>query len=442
MIQLINANSLHIPLADKSVQCVVTSPPYWGLRSYDTGDQKHNELGSEATPEEYVAHMVDVFREVRRVLRDDGVIWVNLGDTYASAWVTSRRSSIGAGSPTKEQRTKRIPRGSGRYGGGNVSAPSLKEKDLVGIPWMVAFALRNDGWYLRSDVIWNKPNFMPESVTDRPTKAHEYIFLLAKKRRYFYDADAILEPASKNTHARVSQDVQNQIGSFRAYGGEKKNGPMKAFIRTPKAQPAGSGIKNNESMNNALALPVYQRNKRTVWDVPTAGYSGAHFATFPPALIIPMIKAGTSPQACEHCGAPWERIIEKGYRAPNDEERIAEMKEKGIPRQKANLYGGAKRDPKLYLQDPDRTIGWQQTCACPNSGGTGRCIVLDPFVGSGTTLLVVRQLGRSGIGLDLSFNYLYKESRERLSLTALEEFENGVQAEAQYDDLPLFKGIE
>jgi DNA modification methylase len=290
-----------------SVQCCVTSPPYYGLRDYGTaqwmgGDPecKHDparpdggeranralplgrggvykdicgicgavrideQIGLEETPEAFVEKLVEVFREVRRVLADDGTLWLNLGDSYASAWSVNRgtRSTIGAGAPPLSQRSNRL-------------TGDLKEKDLIGIPWMVAFALRADGWYLRSDIIWHKPNPMPESVTDRPTKAHEYIFLLSKSARYYYDAEAILEPVTGTTHARVSQKVAEQVGSFRANGGAKTNGPMKAVIRTPKQQAAGSGIKNNDSFNNALALPVEERNKRSVWTVTTKPYKEA-----------------------------------------------------------------------------------------------------------------------------------------------------------------------
>jgi DNA modification methylase len=318
--------------------CCVTSPPYWGLRDYgipgrawggDSGCQhewedaswrpsrwgKHDDdkpgdkqqtnsgslghrgdlkqqstcgkcgawfgvLGLEPTPEQFVEHMVQVFREVRRVLRDDGTLWINLGDSYASAWPApnTRRNIIGQ------------PMNGGKRSADRPSKLDLKEKDLVGIPWMVAFALRADGWYLRSDIIWHKPNPMPESVTDRCTKAHEYIFMLSKSERYYWNQHAILEPVSENTHARLSQDVEKQVGSARANGGAKTNGNMKAVGR--KLAAAGSGTKNNESFNAACCLTVSERNKRSVWTVTTQPYKGAHFATFPKELIRPCILAG------------------------------------------------------------------------------------------------------------------------------------------------------
>ena len=341
--QVITGDALEVMRGwpEKSVQCCVTSPPYWGLRDYGTatweggdGECDHTDarqvarnlnhsaseqrqgrtaskgklrdgvsgvqtvcrcgakridqqLGLEKTPEEFVAKMVEVFREVRRVLRDDGTLWLNLGDSYNSGTQFNHHSSgLGA-------ETVRYSEGeAGKWAGHRQLVPGLKHKDLCGIPWRVAFALQADGWYLRQDIIWHKPNPMPESVTDRCTKAHEYIFLLTKKSRYSYDAAAIYEPCSPNTNMRVSQDVANQIGSARAYG--KTNGPMKAVINpNRKIAPAGSGIKANDSFEAAVCLPVQARNKRSVWTVTTRSFSEAHFATFPPKLIEPCILAGS-----------------------------------------------------------------------------------------------------------------------------------------------------
>ena len=274
-------------LPAESVQTVVTSPPYWGLRDYGVDGQ----IGLEDTPEEYVEKMVDVFREVRRVLRDDGTVWLNLGDTYNSRLDGSHGgwngdSYDGGNNPQRVMNS-----------GADVKpmTPGLKPKNLVGIPWRVAFALQADGWYLRQDIIWSKPNPMPESVTDRCTKAHEYIFLLSKSARYFYDAEAIKESVSESTHARMSQNLQAQEGSHRANGGAKTNGPMRAVVAgsTAKIAAEGSGIKNNVSFQSAIGMPVSSRNKRSVWTVPTAPYSAAHFATFPPKLIEPCILAGS-----------------------------------------------------------------------------------------------------------------------------------------------------
>ncbi|MDH3740293.1 MAG: site-specific DNA-methyltransferase [Hyphomicrobiales bacterium] len=260
-------------MPDQSVNCCVTSPPYFGLRDYGVDGQ----MGLEETPDEYVAGMAEVFREVRRVLRDDGTLWVNLGDSYASAWACNRQNVIAAGSLKKGKRKDRP----------NRLVNGLKEKDLIGIPWRVAFALQADGWYLRQDIIWSKPNPMPESVTDRCTKAHEYIFMMSKSPRYHFDQEAILEPSSPNTHARLSQNVQDQIGSGRVPG--KTNGTMKAVGR--KFDP-GKGNKNNPSFDAAMAIMPPHRNKRSVWTVTTKPFKEAHFATYPVKLIEPCILAG------------------------------------------------------------------------------------------------------------------------------------------------------
>jgi DNA modification methylase len=275
-------------LPDESVHCVVTSPPYFGLRDYGVAGQ----IGLERTPDDFIAAMVEVFREVRRVLRADGTLWLNLGDSYSGgkmgrddedeASLRRRFEAFGTGRPK-----------AGRKGANGQQRPvpaGCKPKDLLMIPARVALALQADGWWLRSDIIWHKPNPMPESVTDRPTSAHEHVFLLAKSERYYFDQEAVLEPVSPNTHARLSQDVQNQIGSARAHAGGKTNGNMKAVGR--KMAEPGSGVKNNSSMDAALAIMPSARNIRNVWTVATQPFSEAHFATFPPALIEPCIKAG------------------------------------------------------------------------------------------------------------------------------------------------------
>jgi len=269
----------------ESVQTCVTSPPYWGLRDYGVAGQ----LGLEKTPEEYTAKLVAIFAEVRRVLRKDGTAWVNLGDSY-----------IANGSKQVPQTKAHL--GSGYAGPNRNEQTGLKPKDLVGIPWRVAFALQADGWYLRSDIIWHKPNPMPESVTDRPTKAHEYVFLLSKSAKYFYDADAIAEPAVFVGATRHLY-IDNASVFARPDNGSR--------ARTGKPQAS-------------------TRNKRTVWTVCPKPYKGAHFATFPEKLIEPCILAG----------------------AP---------------------LGG---------------------------------VVLDPFSGAGTTVMVARRLGRVGLGIELNPAYI------------------------------------
>jgi DNA modification methylase len=242
----------------ESAHCCVTSPPYWGLRDYGVDGQ----LGLEPTPDEYVAKMVEVFREVRRVLRSDGTLWLNLGDSYAS--VGGHSGGVGATSQRQGRRNIVEQHKVKGYAGGS----GIKTKDLVGIPWRVAFALQVDGWYLRQDIIWHKPNPMPESVTDRCTKAHEYIFLLSKSARYYYDADAVKEPDAGTDHARVVLDGQPSL--------EPSNG-----LRSKHNGIRTEGGRNGQG-----------RNRRSVWTVTTKPYKEAHFATFPPQLIEPCILAG------------------------------------------------------------------------------------------------------------------------------------------------------
>lgn len=280
-----------------TIQTIVTSPPYWGLRDYGVAGQ----LGQEPTLREFLDNMVGVFDMCRELLADDGTLWLNMGDSYASR-----------GGPTGPQTGSQFinrQRGKAAICLANRNAgrdEGLKPKDLVGQPWRLAFALQNAGWYLRQDIIWAKPNPMPESVRDRCTKSHEYLFLLTKSERYYFDQEAILEPVSPNTHARLSQDVQNQVGSERANGGAKTNGNMKAvarkvypgsgvgFGRGSDAEERGrSRVKNNESFDAAMAIMPTTRNKRSVWTIPTGSFSGAHFATFPRALVEPCILAGS-----------------------------------------------------------------------------------------------------------------------------------------------------
>ena len=239
--------------------CIVTSPPYWGLRDYGVEGQ----IGLEQTMQEYLDTLVDVCRDLRRVLKPEGTFWLNLGDSYAA----NTKGSGGAGKstlgPNRDLQNIQFQ----KYAPRKFELGSLKPKDLIGIPWRVALALQADGWYLRQDIIWHKPNPMPESVRDRCTKAHEYIFLLSKSERYYYDHEAAMEPVAASTVERLSQPtLRQQEGSARVPG--KTNGNMKAVGRTD------------------------MRNRRSVWTVATKPYKGAHFATFPPALIEPCIKAG------------------------------------------------------------------------------------------------------------------------------------------------------
>lgn len=284
-------------LPDASIHCCVTSPPYFGLRDYGVDGQ----MGLEATPDAFIAGMVEVFREVRRVLRDDGTLWLNIGDSYASiGGGYSDEGSREKASVISPKTQRAVLKGRNRGG-----QPGYKPKDLIGIPWMLAFALRGDGWYLRQDIIWSKPNPMPESVQDRCTKAHEYLFLLSKGPRYHYDADAIAEPLESSSIARLAQDIEAQKGSDRVPG--KTNGRMKAVYKKSYTGTAtktyeGSGAQDPSAtkariVEKILSGELTTRNKRSVWEVATQPFKGAHFATFPTALIEPCILAG-----CPHGG--------------------------------------------------------------------------------------------------------------------------------------------
>lgn len=278
-------------LEDNSIQTIVTSPPYYGLRNYGHAGQ----IGLEKTPEAYVERIVEVLHEARRVLRPDGTLWLNLGDTYTSS---GRGGHNGIG-PSKQDTNI----GSLTVRGKPKQTFGLKPKELIGIPWRVAFALQRDGWFLRQDIIWNKPNPMPESVKDRCTKAHEYIFLLSKSERYYFDYKAIAEPLASASIRRLSQpNLANQAGSDRAIG--KTNGRMKAVYTKPYEGQAvkdfaGAKVQNASDtkrriVDKILSGELTHRNKRSVWTVHKQPYKGAHFATFPKALIVPCIKAGST----------------------------------------------------------------------------------------------------------------------------------------------------
>ena len=382
--QLYQADARSLPIPDASIDCVVTSPPYWGLRDYGLD----NGIGLEATPEDFCANMVKVFREVWRVLKPTGTVWLNLGDSYAHSGQAGGQNN-GMPKDSVYYEGYRSPRYSHQHMS-NTAISGIKPKDLLGMPWRVAFALQADGWYLRSDIIWSKPNPMPESVTDRPTKAHEYVFLLTKSPRYYYDADAIREPD-------------------RDWGiGKPKNG---------KYQNAGTGLTTRGGLDN-IGRTESGRNKRTVWEITTQPYPEAHFATYPEKLVEPCILAGTSEKGvCAVCGKPWERMVEL------TEEYVALLNSGKAWRDnegKPDAY--TNRHPTKHPQNvppKHNTIGWQPTCEC--NADTIPATVLDPFAGSGTTLAVAQRLGRRAIGTDLKAEYLDLASK-RLGSVSLPLF--------------------
>jgi DNA modification methylase len=305
------------------------------------------QIGLETTPDAFVSKLVAVFREVRRVLRDDGTVWLNLGDSYAAGGNGGgNKNDTNAGSLTVGR--KHAP-------------PGYKPKDLLGIPWAVAFALRADGWYLRRDIIWAKRNCMPESVRDRPTSAHEYIFLLTKQPRYYYDATAIEEDGEIPAGTRAAKGSVERA--------EQANG------RPPE-----------------YAVYTGKRNKRSVWWVATQPFSEAHFATFPPDLIEPCIMAGTSEKgACAECGAPWVRAL-------SEDKRIIS----NSPRSSGNSDRNNSEDARTQIFRT--TTGWQQSCQC-STRLVAPCVVLDPFGGAGTTGLVSDRLGRDAVLIELNPTY-------------------------------------
>ena len=321
----------------------------------DTHEDKHLEIGLESTPAEYVEKMVDVFREVRRVLRSDGVAWINIADTYSKGHIGRDDSGDDGkfGGPRIEPKEREITAG-------------YKPKNLLLIPERLAIGLQDDGWYIRSRIIWHKPNCLPSSVIDRPTSRHEYVFLLAKCEKYYYDQESIREPLITKSNLRNKRD-ENYNNAY--------------------LSPIGEGLRE---WNNPAG-----RNRRSVWSIPTESYKGSHFATMPKKLAEICVLAGSSPQACEKCQAPWQRIVE---RTP--------MVIRQGPR--AGQYGSNTTDGltgTMITPAESRTIGWEPTCNC-DCKGTGKCIVLDPFAGAGTTLLVASQLGRDWLGIELSGDYI------------------------------------
>ncbi len=336
-------------IPDKSINCCVTSPPYWGLRDYGVDGQ----LGLEKTPEEFVAKMVEVFSEVKRIIRDDGTLWLNLGDSYMGCCPGSRDPERWPKQSRGDQKPNFTKQG------------ALPAKNLVGIPWMVAFALRQDGWYLRQDIIWHKPNPMPESVRDRCTKAHEYIFLLTKNPKYYCDMEAVKEPA--------------------AYAGQSRGGSTKRYEQ------------NNAGMDNKV---FNTRNKRSVWTVVTQPYKGAHFATFPEKLIEPCIRAGCPEWVCKNCGEPRRRVVEKKTNytqiEPTTLKGQARAEGQGCYRPNSKETGG------MPLAN-NKTTGWTD-CKC-GAGFTGG-IVFDPFMGSGTVGMVAYKNNRHYLGTELNPEYV------------------------------------
>ena len=340
-------------------------------------------LGLEPTPELYVEHLVEVFREVWRVLRKDGVLWLNLGDCYATG--AGRVGERPGGGEQGDRWAGSSKTGSplnyrGRVGPmtqpNRMPIPGLKQKDLVGIPWRAAFALQAEGWYLRSDTIWHKPNCMPESCKDRPTRAHEYIFLLTKSNRYYYDADAIRKPHKHDSLKRVMPH-------------RSATGKSDTSGKVPRPKSEGNTLNLNQ-MNHPNG-----RNARSVWTIPTQSFRGPHFAVFPDRIAERCVLAGTSSGGCcAACGAPWIRIVEKtGEVSKGGARKISTIrKDQG---QNSTFKTGR------YLKY--ETVGWRPSCDC--RGEVVPCMILDPFGGAGTVGLVAQRLGRDFVLIELGEGY-------------------------------------
>lgn len=369
--QIIQGDSLEVlkKMPDECINSCITSPPYWGLRDYGVRGQ----LGLEKTPEEYVAKMVKIFREIKRVLKKEGVMFLNLGDSYMSHTGDFSKSGGFQGKQIRENIDAKKAK--------NLYMPKthlyktgLKNKDLIGIPWMIAFALRSDGWYLRQDIIWHKPNPMPESVTDRCTKSHEYIFLLTKSPRYYFDYYAIQEKS-----IWAEKDYRSKVK-----GGVKSGG------KTATGQYATDKVAYQE---NGM------RNKRSVWTIITKPFKEAHFATFPEELIIPMVNAGCPEFICKKCGMA-RNIILKNI-----------QKQHSIGATSGQYWKMRNFKGDNTVKNMSVKIGLTD-CGC-NAGWTPG-IILDPFMGAGTTALVAKKLKRNFIGIELNADYI-KIAEKRLS---------------------------
>ena len=393
-------------LPGRSVQCCVTSPPYWGLRSYlkDDHEHKHLELGSELIPDClgwargvncaeqdwenacYICRMVLVFRELRRVLRDDGTFWLNMGDTYghgtANGGVFERGRKYN-GNPEHSAGEQRWAEGH-QYD--IKTQTGLKPGNLLGMPWRLALALQADGWILRSDIPWIKRSPMPESVTNRLAKALEYVFLFAKEQKYYFDMVAI---------KKVSGDKQGRVTSGEGHSYSIQEGRLlNSNDKEYGCPPGGRNFRNADLWYQSVDTPhgLTGIDEELVGlDIVSEAYPGAHFATFPSKLIEPLIKAGTSEKGCcSVCHSPQSRVVEKKVLTRNEPNSIAEIK----------------------------TLGWKPTCNC--GGSIVPCVVLDPFLGSGTTSCVAASLGRASIGIELSVEYLRNNAIPRIEGSLIE----------------------
>lgn len=381
-------------------------------------------FGLEPSVELYVAHAVAIGEELRRVLRPDGVFWLNLGDSYSGAGRGPqgglRRDADPNVPEPEEAGVPRVPEG-------------LKPKDLVGVPWRVAFAYQAAGWYLRCDVIWSKPNPMPESVRDRPSRSHEYVFLLTKRERYFYDADAVRTELSAATVRELAERYEGVARkAYEGTGAQDPSATKTRIVDGIRRRTAELGLKQFDGIRNdgspsAVEARILESklgsllgaNLKSVWTIPTKPYREAHFATFPPGLVERCVKAGTSAfGSCSRCGAPYARRYEEtGETVPAQDPggpNAARLDRMAVESQDRPLVkaGGESMGARTLPRSVRVDRGPAKTCACDGSERVP-CLVLDPFNGSGTTCLVARHLGRRSVGLEL--NPLYVElARDRV----------------------------
>lgn len=406
---LLQGNALHLPLADQSVHCVVTSPPYYGQRDYGVTGQ----IGLEDTPQAYIERLVAVFREVKRVLRDDGVMFVNMGDTYASSGTGGNGATGGRDKSTLASTMPPI---------GTVPVhrhlAGFKPKSRLMMPARLAIALQDDGWIIRSEIVWHKPGPMPGSYRDRPTDAHEMVYMLTKNPRYWSDFDALRTPIKDESAARLLRGIGDSHKHVDGAPGQRPHSMSRPRAHHSKfvGTTLGGGDENwthHSGYFNADGTPrghPLGANIRTVWSISNSGFAGNHYAAFPPELARRCIVAGCPEKTCPKCGKGWVREVKREALEYNMKEGAAQSL-----RCAGAVSGGTQ---KVTLGVTDKvirsTIGFYPSCIC-GCEDTAPGVVLDPFMGSGTTALVARQQGRRYVGVELSavYNAL---AQERLRL--------------------------
>lgn len=383
-------------LPDESVHMVMTSPPYWGLRSYEGGDAM---IGMEPTFAEHLERLVEVFDEVRRVLRNDGTLWLNYGDAYAHTSASGGETPVGV---TKARADASVAQGQVN----RVRGSGAKPKDLLLMPAEVVLALRDAGWWLRSEIIWHKPNPTPESARDRPTLAFDKLFLLSKRPRYYYDNEAVRTRQQPDSPARAERGrsaVQEVPPGQPHHSGIMGPRPKRNGTERPHPDPDATGTRNR-GLPPRDQPPEAGANLRNVWTIPTYPYPGAHFATFPPKLVEPPVLAGTSAHGvCAECGAPCERVTESAYANPRNRTTNG-------PRS-AGEHGVEPSRFMRRLERQSATVGWVAGCDC--DAERVPATVLDPFGGAGTVALVANKLGRSAVLIEIGPDAV-RQSVERI----------------------------